>query len=92
MDQVCDTWRAGVERIITNLERVKLKLDEAFFYLDEIEELIQEGDFGEEEATRVSKAGERLAGELSGLGAKVVELKEILVALAAREEEEDGGN
>lgn len=71
-----------MERIIANLEKVKLKLDEAFFYLDEIEELLQEEDYGEEAAERVSKAGERLAQELSGLSAKVVELKEILVALS----------
>lgn len=79
--------RIGVERIIANLDKVKLKLDEAFFYLDEIEELIQEDDYSEEEAARVSKAGERLANELSGLSAKVVELREILSALAERESE-----
>jgi len=76
-----------VERIIANLDKVKLKLDEAFFYLDEIEELIQEEDYGAEEASRVSQAGERLAAELSGLSAKVVELREILAALSEREEE-----
>ena len=31
-----------MERIIGNLDKAKLKLDEAFFYLDEIEDLIQE--------------------------------------------------
>lgn len=71
-----------MERVIANLDKVKLKLDEAFFYLDEIEELIQEDEFGEEEAARVSKAGERLASELSGLSTRVLELREILQALA----------
>ena len=33
-----------MERIIGNLDKAKLKLDEAFFYLDEIEELIQEDE------------------------------------------------
>ena len=89
MDQVCDTWRAGVERIITNLERVKLKLDEAFFYLDEIEELIQEGDFEKRKQLGCRRPGNDWPAS-SRVGAKVVELKEILVALAAREEEEDG--
>jgi len=81
-----DERRAGVERIIANLDKVKLKLDEAFFYLDEIEELIQEEGYEEEEASRVSQAGERLITELSGLSAKVVELKDILAALSQQEE------
>ncbi len=75
-----------MERIIANLDKVKLKLDEAFFYLDEIEELIQEDEFSEEEASRVSQAGGRLAGELSGLSTKVLELREILRALSEQEE------
>jgi hypothetical protein len=72
-----------VERIIANLEKVKLKLDEAFFYLDEIEELIQEEAIGEEAGEKVSAAGGRLAGELSSLSARVLELQEILRVLEA---------
>ena len=44
-----------MERIIGNLEKVKLKLDEAFFYLDEIEELLQE-DAVDAEASKVPPA------------------------------------
>ena len=76
-----------MERIIANLDKVKLKLDEAFFYLDEIEELIQEDEFSEEEASRVSQAGGRLAGEVSALSTKVLELREILRSLSEQEEE-----
>ena len=41
-----------MERIIGNLARVKFKLDEAFFYLDEIEEFIQEEALSEESGAR----------------------------------------
>jgi hypothetical protein len=74
-----------MERIIANLEKVKLKLDEAFFYLDEIEELIQEDSISQEAGAKVSAAGERLAGELSSLSSRVVELQEILEVLKAQE-------
>ena len=74
-----------MERIIANLEKVKLKLDEAFFYLDEIEELIQEDAISEEAGAKVSAAGERLAGELSSLSSRVLELQEILRALKEQE-------
>ena len=77
-----------MERIIGNLDKVKLKLDEAFFYLDEIEELIQEGEFSDEAGTRVTQASERLAGELAALNRRVVELQDILQAL---EQQEGGG-
>lgn len=73
--------RKGVERIIANLDKVKLKLDEAFFYLDEIEELIEEDDLEKEPAERVSQANERLLTELSALTRKVGELHSILQAL-----------
>ena len=76
-----------MERIIANLEKVKLKLDEAFFYLDEIEELIQEDAISEEAGAKVSAAGERLAGELSSLSSRVLELQEILRVL----KEQEGG-
>jgi hypothetical protein len=76
-----------MERIIANLEKVKLKLDEAFFYLDEIEELIQEDAISEDAGAKVSAAGERLAGELSSLSSRVLELQEILRAL----KEQEGG-
>ena len=82
-----------MERIIGNLDKAKLKLDEAFFYLDEIEELIQEDDFGEEAASKVSQAAERLTAELSGLSSRVAELQEILLALGGQEQavsESDG--
>lgn len=74
-----------MERIIGNLEKVKLKLDEAFFYLDEIEELLQEDPMDVEAGARVGQAGERLAAELLALSAKVMELQEILQALDERE-------
>jgi exonuclease VII small subunit len=74
-----------MERIIGNLEKVKLKLDEAFFYLDEIEELLQEDVVDAEAGERVGQAGERLASELLALNAKVAELQEILHALDRRE-------
>ena len=54
-----------MERIIGNLDKAKLKLDEAFFYLDEIEELIQEDDLSETAGSKVSQATERLTTELS---------------------------
>lgn len=81
-----------MERIIANLEKVKLKLDEAFFYLDEIEELIQEDAISEEAGAKVSAAGERLAGELSSLSSRVLELQEILRVLREQEggEQESG--
>jgi hypothetical protein len=77
-----------MERIIANLEKVKLKLDEAFFYLDEIEELIQEDAISQEAGAKVSAAGERLAGELASLSSRVAELQEILQVLKEREAEE----
>ncbi len=77
-----------MERIIGNLEKVKLKLDEAFFYLDEIEELLQEDIMDAEAGERVGQAGERLASELLALSSKVVELQEILQALSQQEEGE----
>ena len=67
-----------MERIIANLEKAKLKLDEAFFYLDEIEELIEEDDFDAETSTRVGQANERLVSELAGLSTKVADLQSIL--------------
>lgn len=70
-----------MERIIGNLDKAKLKLDEAFFYLDEIEELIQEDELSEEAGSKVSQASERLVTELSGLSGRVAELQEILRAL-----------
>ena len=78
-----------MERIIGNLDKVKLKLDEAFFYLDEIEELIQEDELGDEAGTRVTQASERLASELAALSRRVSELQDILQAL---EQQEGGGN
>jgi exonuclease VII small subunit len=74
-----------LERIIANLDKAKLKLDEAFFYLDEIEELIQEDDLSETAGAKVSQAAERLTTELSALSAKVAELEDILSALDERE-------
>lgn len=70
-----------MERIIGNLDKAKLKLDEAFFYLDEIEELIQEDDLSEAAGSKVSQAAERLTTELSALSGKVAELQDILAAL-----------
>jgi len=80
-----------VERIIANLDKVKLKLDEAFFYLDEIEELIQEDAIEGEAGEKVGQAGERLATELSALSTRVIELQQILVALREQGESEDVG-
>jgi len=73
-----------VERIIANLDKVKLKLDEAFFYLDEIEELIQEDAIEGEAGEKVGQAAERLATELSALSTRVIELQQILLALQAQ--------
>jgi len=70
-----------LERIIGNLDKAKLKLDEAFFYLDEIEELIQEDELDEASGSKVSQATERLTTELSTLSGKVAELQSILLAL-----------
>ena len=75
-----------MERIIGNLDKAKLKLDEAFFYLDEIEELIQEDELSETAGSKVSQAAERLTTELSALSSRVAELQDILKAL---EEQED---
>jgi hypothetical protein len=75
-----------LERIIGNLDKVKLKLDEAFFYLDEIEELIQEDDISQEAGTKVTQASERLTNELTALNRRVTELQEILRALEQQEE------
>lgn len=70
-----------VERIIGNLDKAKLKLDEAFFYLDEIEELIQEDELSEAAGSKVSQAAARLTTELSALSGRVAELQDILKAL-----------
>jgi hypothetical protein len=70
-----------LDRIIGNLDKAKLKLDEAFFYLDEIEELIQEDDLSEAAGAKVTQAAERLTNELSALSSRVAELEEILAAL-----------
>ena len=78
-----------MERIIGNLDKAKLKLDEAFFYLDEIEELIQEDELDEAAGSKVSQATERLTGELAALSGKVAELQSILLAL---EEQQDDGD
>jgi hypothetical protein len=78
-----------LERIIANLDKVKLKLDEAFFYLDEIEELIQEDELSDEAGARVTQASERLTGELAALSRRVAELQDILRAL---EQQEGGGS
>ena len=74
-----------MERIISNLDKAKLKLDEAFFYLDEIEELILEDELSEEAGSKVSQAAERLTTELSALSSRVVELQDILSALEQQE-------
>ncbi len=71
-----------MERILGNLDKAKLKLDEAFFYLDEIEELIHEDELSDTAGSRVTQATERLTGELSALSSKVAELQKILRALA----------
>jgi hypothetical protein len=78
-----------LERIIGNLDKAKLKLDEAFFYLDEIEELVQEDDLSETAGSKVSQATERLTTELSALSSRVAELQDILAALD--EQQEAGG-
>jgi hypothetical protein len=74
-----------LERIIGNLDKAKLKLDEAFFYLDEIEELILEDELSEEAGEKVSQAAERLTSELAVLSGRVVELQDILAALDRQE-------
>ncbi|MBN1628666.1 MAG: hypothetical protein JW990_02785 [Thermoleophilia bacterium] len=74
-----------MERIISNLDKAKLKLDEAFFYLDEIEELIQEDELSETAGSKVSQAAERLTTELSALSGRVAELQDILKALEEQE-------
>jgi exonuclease VII small subunit len=76
-----------LEKIISNLDKAKLKLDEAFFYLDEIEELIQEDDLNEDAGAKVSQAAGRLTTELSALSGRVAELEDILTALDSREAE-----
>ena len=76
-----------MEHIISNLDKAKLKLDEAFFYLDEIEELIQEDELDEAAGSKVSQATGRLTGELAALSGKVAELQTILLAL---EEQQSG--
>ncbi len=78
-----------MERILGNLDKAKLKLDEAFFYLDEIEELIQEDDLSEAAGSKVTQASERLTAELSALSGKVAELQEILRALEQQDEAGD---
>lgn len=75
-----------MERIIGNLDKAKLKLDEAFFYLDEIEELIQDDDLEDTAGSKVSEAADRLTTELSALSGRVAELQDILQAL-----DEQGG-
>ncbi|NLE10736.1 MAG: hypothetical protein GX630_04445 [Actinobacteria bacterium] len=79
-----------MERIISNLDKAKLKLDEAFFYLDEIEELIQEDELSEAAGSKVSQAAERLTTELSALSGRVAELGDILKALEEQEGATDG--
>ena len=79
-----------MERIIANLDKAKLKLDEAFFYLDEIEELIQEEELSETAGSKVSQAAERLTGELSALSNRVAELQEILRALEEQQGTDTG--
>ena len=74
-----------MERIIGNLDKAKLKLDEAFFYLDEIEELIQEDELSEAAGSKVSQATERLTTELSALSSRVAELEDILRALGEQQ-------
>ncbi len=75
-----------LERIIGNLDKAKLKLDEAFFYLDEIEELIQEDELSETAGSKVSQATGRLTTELSALSGRVAELQDILQALDRQED------
>lgn len=74
-----------MDKIIANLDKVKLKLDEAFFYLDEIEELVEEEAVAEEAGEKVNQASDRLAAELAGLSGKVAELQEILRAVKQQE-------
>jgi len=78
-----------LERIIGNLDKAKLKLDEAFFYLDEIEELIQEDGLSETAGSKVAQATDRLTNELSALSGKVAELQEILRALDEQQDASD---
>lgn len=78
-----------MDKIIANLDKAKLKLDEAFFYLDEIEELIQEDDLSEEAGSKVSQAAGRLVNELSALSGRVAELQDILAALENQEQGTD---
>jgi len=85
---LADPEEDALERIIGNLDKAKLKLDEAFFYLDEIEELIQEDELDEAAGSKVSQATERLTSELSTLSGKVAELQSILLAL----DEQQGGS
>jgi hypothetical protein len=80
-----------LDRIIGNLDKAKLKLDEAFFYLDEIEELIQEDDLSEAAGSKVSQAAERLTTELSALSGRVAELEDILLALDEQDEGDGSG-
>lgn len=80
-----DPKEVGLERIIANLDKAKLKLDEAFFYLDEIEELIQEDDLSADAGEKVSQAAGRLISELSALSGRVAELEDILGALEGGE-------
>jgi hypothetical protein len=80
-----------LERIIGNLDKAKLKLDEAFFYLDEIEELVQEDDLSETAGSKVSQATERLTTELSALSGRVAELQDILAALEEQGDAVAGG-
>jgi hypothetical protein len=75
-----------LERIIGNLDKVKLKLDEAFFYLDEIEELIQEDEISQEAGAKVTQASERLTNELTALNWRVTELQDILRALEQQDD------
>lgn len=77
-----------MERILANLDKVKLKLDEAFFYLDEIEDLVEEDGLEPEEGRRVAAAGERLREELAALNFKVGELRDILEVLRSGEGED----
>jgi exonuclease VII small subunit len=83
-----DSKEVRLERIIANLDKAKLKLDEAFFYLDEIEELIQEDDLSADAGAKISQAAGRLTTELSALSGRVAELEEILSALDSQRAEE----
>jgi hypothetical protein len=57
-----------LEQIISNLDKAKLKLDEAFFYLDEIEELIQEDGLSEDAGSKVTQATEAVCSQSAGSG------------------------